>query len=74
MGSDFLDISVNISLIASFLPIVLMLWYFKVLKKRSFGWAIFGYLTTLFLEGSISYITAYLIQTTFPVFHEKLEM
>lgn len=69
MGSDFLDISVNISLIASFLPIVLMLWYFKVLKKRSFGWAIFGYLTTLFLEGSISYITAYLIQTTFPVFH-----
>ena len=69
MSSDFLDISVNISLIASFLPVVLMLWYFKVLKKRSFGWAIFGYLTTLFLEGSISYVTAYLYQTTFPVFH-----
>ncbi len=69
MSSDFLDISVNISSIASFLPIVVMLWYFKVLKKRTFGWAIFGYFTTLFFVSVLCYLFIYLYVNALPGFH-----
>jgi len=69
MGSDFLDITVNISSLTSFLPVFVLLWYFKVLKKRSFGWAIFGYFTTLFLVTVLSYLFLYIYVDAIPGYH-----
>ena len=69
MGSDFLDISVNISSIASFFPFAVMLWYIKTLKKRTFGWAMFGYFTTLFFVSVFCYLFIYLYVNAFPGYH-----
>jgi hypothetical protein len=69
MGSDFLDITVNISSIASFFPFVVMLWYIKTLKKRTFGWAMFGYFTTLFLVTVLCYLFIYIYVDAIPGFH-----
>ena len=69
MGSDFLNISINISSIATFFPFVVMLWYIKTLKKRTFGWAMFGYFTTLFLVSVLCYLFIYLYVNAFPGFH-----
>ena len=69
MSSDFLNISINISSIATFFPFVVMLWYIKTLKKRTFGWAMFGYFTTLFLVSVLCYLFIYLYVNALPVFH-----
>ena len=69
MGSDFLDITVNISSIASFLPFVVLLWYWKTLKKRTFGWAIFGYFTTLFIVTLLCYLFIYIFVDAIPGYH-----
>jgi len=69
MGSDFLDISINISSIATFFPFVVMLWYIKTLKKRTFGWAMFGYFTTLFLVSVLCYLFINLYVNALPGFH-----
>lgn len=69
MNSDFLDITVNISSIASFFPFVVMLWYIKTLNKRTFGWAMFGYFTSLFLVTLLCYLFIYIYVDAIPGFH-----
>jgi hypothetical protein len=69
MNSDFLSFTINLSTIASFLPVAVLLWYRKSIFQRSFGLAIFGYFAALFFAGVAGHISAYLWKTAFPVFH-----
>lgn len=69
MNSDILMFSVHFSSVLAFLPIAIMLWHLKKLKQRTFGWAILGYFSSLFLSGALSYLSAYLVESTNPVYH-----
>ncbi len=69
MNSDILLFSIHFSSVLAFLPIAIMLWNLKKLKQRTFGWAILGYFSCLFFAGVFSYISAYLFESTYPVYH-----
>ena len=69
MNSDILLFSIHFSSVLAFLPIAIMLWHLKKLKQRTFGWAILGYFSCLFLAGALSYASAYLVESTYPVYH-----
>jgi hypothetical protein len=69
MGANFLNITVNISSITSFLPVAVMLLYLKTLKTRTFGWAIFGYFTSLFIITMLCYLFIYIYVDAIPGYH-----
>jgi hypothetical protein len=69
MNSDILLFSVHFSSVLAFLPIAIMLWHLKKLKQRTFGWAILGYFSCLFMAGVFSYLSAYLFESTNPIYH-----
>jgi hypothetical protein len=69
MNSDILLFSIHFSSVLAFLPIAIMLWHLKKLKQRTFGWAILGYFSCLFLAGLFSYLLAYLVESTNPISH-----
>jgi hypothetical protein len=50
MGLHFLGFLLDLSSVMAILPIMVMMWYLKALKQRSFGWFMFGYFTTQFFS------------------------
>ena len=69
MGLHFLGFLLDLSSVMAILPIMVMMWHLKALKQRSFGWFMFGYFTTQFLAGALSYLSYFLYDSPLPVFH-----
>ncbi len=69
MNIDVLFFTNHASSVLAFLPVAIMLWKLKQLKQRTFGRAILGYFSVLFLAGLLNYVSAKLFESIYPVFH-----